>query len=95
MAVKNVPNIHVILMIVVRHGIVVNVNIINGGKMEDNRICLFYVTKRLMDLNKIADRRKGAIGIMEKLLKEFEKECVYNLGINALHNHNNQWRKNG
>jgi hypothetical protein len=71
-------------MIVVRHGIVVNVNIINGGKMEDNRICLFYVTKRLMDLTKIADRRK-----MEKLLKEFEKECLHNLGINALHNHNN------
>ena len=30
MAVKNVPNIHVILIIIVRHGIVVNVNITNG-----------------------------------------------------------------
>ena len=52
--------------------------------MKDNRMCLFYVTKRLINLTKIADRRK-----MEKLLKEFEKECVHNLGINALHNHNN------
>tara|TARA_R110000824_G_scaffold382843_1_gene576127 strand:+ start:561 stop:755 length:195 start_codon:yes stop_codon:yes gene_type:complete len=64
--------------------------------MEDNRICLFYVTKRLMDLTKIAEKRKkvytsaaNETHLIEKSLKEFERECVHNLGINALHNHNN------
>tara|TARA_R100000687_G_scaffold74240_1_gene65158 strand:+ start:49 stop:255 length:207 start_codon:yes stop_codon:yes gene_type:complete len=63
---------------------------------QDNRICLFYVTERLIDLNKIANKRKKAYTsaanetyLIEKSLKEFERECIYNLGINALHNHNN------
>ena len=63
---------------------------------QDNRICLFYVTQRLMDLTKIAEKRKkvytsaaNETHLIEKSLKEFERECIYNLGINALHNHNN------
>ena len=49
-----------------------------------------------MDLTKIAEKRKkvytsaaNETHLIEKSLKEFERECVHNLGINALHNHNN------
>ena len=66
------------------------------SKKQDNRICLFYVTKRLMDLTKIAEKRKkvytsaaNETHLIEKSLKEFERECIHNLGINALHNYNN------
>ena len=65
-------------------------------KKQDNRICLFYVTQRLIDLNKIAEKRKkvytsaaNETHLIEKSLKEFERECIHSLGINALHNHNN------
>ena len=65
-------------------------------KKQDNRICLFYATQRLIDLNKIAEKRKkvytsaaNETHLIEKSLKEFERECIHNLGINALHNHNN------
>ena len=88
MVVKTVKNTHAILMIVVRHGIVVIVNIINGGEMkdttQDNRVCLFYVANKLFKISRISDRRK-----METAIEEFKRECIYNLGIDALHNHNN------
>ena len=53
-------------------------------KQQDNRICLYYVTERLIDLTKIKTEKELKI----KLYK-FKDECVHNLGINALHNHNN------
>ena len=51
---------------------------------QDNRICLFYVTEQLMDLIKIKTEKELRI----KLYK-FKDQCVHNLGIDALHNHNN------
>jgi len=51
--------------------------------MEDNRVCLFYVTNKLLRITEMSDRRQ-----MEKAIEEFKKECIHNLGINALHNHN-------
>ena len=51
---------------------------------HDNRVDLFYVAQRLIDITEISDKRK-----MEKAIEEFKEEMTYNLGINALHNHNN------
>ena len=53
---------------------------------QDNKVCLFYVTERLIKITKESDRRK-----MEKLLEEFKEECLHNLGINALHNRKRKW----
>jgi len=50
----------------------------------DNRVCLFYVVDRLMEITEISDRRQ-----MEKAIDEFKDECLRNLGVNALHDHNN------
>ena len=50
----------------------------------ENRICLFYVADRLMEITEISDRRQ-----MEKAIDEFKDECLRNLGVNALHDHNN------
>jgi hypothetical protein len=49
----------------------------------DNRVDLTYVADKLMRITEISDRRK-----MEKAIEEFKKECIHNLGINALHHHN-------
>ncbi len=51
----------------------------------DNRVCLFYVADRLMEITEISDRRQ-----MEIAIDEFKNECLRNLGVNALHDHNNQ-----
>ena len=51
---------------------------------QDNRICLFYVTEELTDLTEIKSDKE-----LRKKLEEFKNECVHNLGIDALHNHNN------
>jgi len=51
--------------------------------MEDNRVCLFYVTNRLISLADIKSDKE-----LRKKLEEFKEECIHNLGINALHNHN-------
>ena len=50
----------------------------------DNRVCLFYVADRLMEITEISDRRQ-----MEIAVDEFKNECLRNLGVNALHDHNN------
>ena len=50
----------------------------------DNRVCLFYVADRLMEVTEISDRRQ-----MEIAIDEFKNECLRNLGVNALHDHNN------
>ena len=50
----------------------------------DNRVCLFYVADRLTEITEISDRRQ-----MEKAIDEFKEECLRNLGVNALHYHNN------
>tara|TARA_R100000808_G_scaffold20156_1_gene43634 strand:- start:383 stop:565 length:183 start_codon:yes stop_codon:yes gene_type:complete len=50
---------------------------------QDNRICLFYVVDRVSDIIKDSKTHKEMI----KKLTEFQSECTYNLGVNAIHNH--------
>jgi len=45
----------------------------------DNRVCMFYVVERLNDILK--DKH------LKKSLEGFKRECLYNLGVNAFHNH--------
>jgi len=51
---------------------------------QDNRVCLFYITEQLTDLTEIKSDKE-----LRKQLEKFKNECVHNLGINALHDHNN------
>ena len=51
---------------------------------QDDRVCLFYVADKLKDLSDIKSDKE-----LRKSLEEFKRECIYNLGINALHYHNN------
>jgi len=50
----------------------------------DNRVCLFYIADRLKDLSEIKSDKE-----LRKEVDKFKTECIYNLGINALHDHNN------
>ena len=50
----------------------------------DNRVCLFYVADRLMELSDVTDKD------LRKSGGEFRKEGLRNLGGNALHDHNNK-----
>ena len=52
----------------------------------DNKVCLFYIVNRLKDMVTENDDEQKII-----LLTEFYNELVFNLGINALHNHKNDW----
>ena len=49
----------------------------------DNRVCLFYVADRLTELADVKDKD------LRKYVVEFREECLRNLGVNALHDHNN------
>ena len=50
---------------------------------QDNRICAFYVTDRLLDMLELQDTNQKKL---LKLLNEFKDEMIHNLGVNALHN---------
>ena len=50
-------------------------------EQQDSRVCMHYITDKL---NHILSEPKKE---MEKALKEFHEEMVYNLGINSMHNH--------
>ena len=50
-------------------------------KQQDSRVCMYYIADKL---NRILSEPKKE---MEKALKEFHEEMVYNLGINSMHNH--------
>jgi hypothetical protein len=50
-----------------------------GVGLMDNRVCMFYVVERLNDILK--DKH------LKKSLEGFKRECLYNLGVNAFHNH--------
>ena len=49
----------------------------------DNRVCLFYVADRLMEITDLKDKD------LRKRVEEFREECLRNLGVNALHERNN------
>ena len=52
-------------------------------KFEDNRVCLFYVTLRLDEIL----NEDGSTYGMKTCLRDFHRECLRNLGVNALRNH--------
>ena len=52
----------------------------------DNRVCMFYVINQLKDMVTENDDEQKIIQ-----LTEFYNQLVFNLGINALHNHKNDW----
>ena len=56
-----------------------------GGKFgnQDNRVCMFYVINRLQEIINKDDECKGTT--------EFYNELVFNLGINTLRNHRDDW----
>ena len=51
---------------------------------QDNRICAYYVTDRLLNILEHEDNDKKKL---LKLLNEFKDEMIHNLGVNSLHNH--------
>jgi hypothetical protein len=53
---------------------------------QDNRVCMFYVIKQLQDMITENDDRQKILQ-----LTEFYNELVFNLGINTLRNHTNDW----
>ena len=53
--------------------------------IPDNRVCLFYVANKLIEISEISDRRK-----MEVAIEEFKRECIYNLGVNAVYFHSDE-----
>ncbi len=52
---------------------------------QDNRVCMYYITDKLQRLSEIKSDKE-----LRKEVEEFREEMIYNLGINALHNHNNE-----
>jgi len=55
---------------------------------KDNRVCMFYVITELKDIitENDDDTKLG-------LLTEFYNTLVFNLGVNTLNNHNNDWEE--
>ena len=51
---------------------------------QDSRVCMFYVTNRLLNMLEHEDVDKNKV---LKLLNEFKDEMIHNLGINSLHNY--------
>ena len=51
---------------------------------QDSRICMFYVTNRLLNMLEYEDVDKNKV---LKLLNEFKDEMMHNLGVDSLHNH--------
>jgi len=52
----------------------------------DNKVCLFYLINTLKDII-----TEPNVEDVEKRLTDFHNELIFNLGINALHNHKNDW----
>ena len=50
---------------------------------QDNRVCMFYVAERLLDILKTKDNEKVKIH-----LSKFKDEIIYNLGANVFYNKN-------
>jgi|TARA_B110000285_G_C14605870_1_gene372757 hypothetical protein len=61
---------------------------ITDGIQIDNKVCMFYVITELKDILTEKDDQQKMI-----MLTEFYNTLVFNLGVNALNNHNNDWEK--
>ena len=58
-------------------------------KLQDQRISLFYVADRILEIleeAKTPTDLSNAIK-MSKMLEDFKNELLHNLGVNVLHNH--------
>jgi hypothetical protein len=59
------------------------INKLNKKKKEDykvdDRICIFYVTDRVHDLEKIKDHKK-----LQKAITEFKDELIHNIGVDVM-----------
>ena len=51
---------------------------------QDSRVCMFYVTNRLLNMLEHEDVDKNKV---LKLLNEFKDEMIHNIGVDSLHNH--------
>ena len=51
---------------------------------QDSRMCMFYVTNRLLNMLEHEDVDKNKV---LKLLNEFKDEMIHNIGVDSLHNH--------
>ena len=51
---------------------------------QDSRICMLYVTNRLLNMLEHEDVDKNKV---LKLLNEFKDEMIHNIGVDSLHNH--------
>ena len=61
---------------------------INDGMQIDNKVCMFYVITELKDIVTEKDDEQKNL-----MITEFYNTLVFNLGVNALNNHNNDWEK--
>ena len=61
---------------------------ITDGIQIDNKVCMFYVITELKDIVTENDDEQKMI-----MITEFYNTLVFNLGVNALNNHNNDWEK--
>ena len=59
---------------------------ITDGMQIDNKVCMFYVITELKDIVTEKDDEQKMI-----MITEFYNTLVFNLGVNALNNHNNDW----
>ena len=59
---------------------------ITDGMQIDNKVCMFYVITELKDIVTENDDEQKMI-----MITEFYNTLVFNLGVNALNNHNNDW----
>ena len=58
---------------------------------QDSRVCMFYVTNRLLNMLEYEDVDKKKL---LKLLNEFKDEMIHNIGVDSLHNHySKKWKK--
>ena len=55
---------------------------------NNNTVCMFYVITELKDIVTEKDDEQKMI-----MITEFYNTLVFNLGVNALNNHNNDWEK--
>jgi hypothetical protein len=60
---------------------------ITDGMQIDNKVCMFYVITELKDILTRDDEQKMI------MITEFYNTLVFNLGVNTLNNHNNDWEK--